>query len=120
MLIVKLDQENAIALLEPTGALDKKDFQAAASEIDPLISASGQLNGLLIHTQSFPGWDSFAAFISHLKFVHNHHQKIKRVALVTDSLMGSVIEALAGHFIDAELKQFPYDEMEQARHWLLL
>jgi len=124
MLIVKLDQENAIALLELTGALDEKDFLAAASEIDPLIRATGQLNGLIIHTRSFPSWDSFAAFISHLKFVQNYHQKIKRLALVTDSLMGSVFEALVSHFIEAELKHFPHDEMDHdemdpARQWVL-
>ena len=28
MLIVKLDHEHRIALIEPTGALDEKDFQA--------------------------------------------------------------------------------------------
>lgn len=119
MLIVKLDLENAIALLEPTGALDEKDFQAASSEIDPLIESSGKLNGLIIHTESFPGWDSFAALVSHFKFVKNHHRKIKRVALVTDSLVGSVFEALASHFVEAEVKHFSYGNMEQARQWLL-
>ena len=119
MLIVKLDQEHAIALLEPTGALDEKDFQAAASMIDPLIESSGQLNGLIIHTESFPGWDSFAAFVSHFKFVKNHHQKIKRIALVSDSMIGTLLESLASHFIEAQIKQFPYDEMEQARQWLI-
>lgn len=119
MLIVKLDQENAIALLEPTGALDEKDFQAASSEIDPLIESAGQLNGLIIHTESFPGWDSFAAFVSHFRFVKNHHQKIKRIALVSDSMLGSLFESLASHFVDAQIKQFPYDGMDQARRWIL-
>jgi len=119
MLIVKLDRENAIALLEPTVALDEKDFQAAASTIDPLIESVGHLNGLIIHTKSFPGWDSFAAFVSHFKFVKNHHQKINRIALVSDSMAGSLFESLGGHFVDAQLKQFPYDEMDQARQWIL-
>jgi len=119
MLIVKLDRENTLALLEPVGALNEKDFLAASSEIDPLIESAGQLNGLIIHTESFPGWDSFAAFVSHLKFVKNHHQKIKRIALVSDSMVGSLFESLAGHFVDAQLKQFPYDELDQARNWIL-
>lgn len=117
MLIVKLDHEHGIALLEPTGALDEKDFQAASSEIDPLIESAGQLNGLIIHTKSFPGWDSFSALVSHFKFVKNYHQKVKRVALVTDSVIGSLFESLASHFVDAQLRLFEYDELEQAKLW---
>ena len=119
MLIVKLDHENVIVLIEPTGALDEKDFQAASSEIDPLIESAGQLNGLIIHTRSFPGWDSFSALVSHFKFVKNHHHKIKRIALVTDSVIGSLFESLASHFVDAQLRLFSYDELEQAKQWII-
>ena len=119
MLIVKLDHEHRIALIEPTGALDEKDFQAASSQIDPLIESAGLLNGLIIHTRSFPGWDSFSALVSHIKFVKNHHQKVKRVALVTDSVIGSLFESLASHFVDAQLRLFTYDELEQAKQWII-
>ncbi|HED33977.1 MAG TPA: STAS/SEC14 domain-containing protein [Gammaproteobacteria bacterium] len=123
MLIINLDKENLIAMIEPTGALDVKDFQAAASTIDPYIEKVGKLNGLIIHTESFPGWDSFEAFISHLKFVKDHHCKIRRVALVTDStfltLAETLIETLGGHFIDAEIRHFSYQELEQSRRWII-
>ena len=119
MLIIHLDQENSVAMLEPVGALDKKDFQAASSTIDPFIESSGELKGLIIHTESFPGWDSFAAFVSHLKFVKNHHQKIKRIALATDSVVGSLLETLASHFVDAQIRHFTYAELEQARQWVI-
>lgn len=118
MLIVKLDKENSIALLEPTGSLDVKDFQAAASTIDPFIEESGQLNGLIVHTQTFPGWDSFAALLSHLRFVRNHHYHVQRVAVVTDSVIGALAEALVCHFVDAQIKHFAYTELEQAKQWI--
>jgi hypothetical protein len=34
----------------------------------------------MIYTKSFPGWESFGALVSHLKFVADHHQKIERIA----------------------------------------
>jgi len=119
MLIVKLDKENSVALFEPVGSLDEKDFQAAASSIDPFINTTGHLNGLIIHTESFPGWDSFSALVSHLQFVKDHQHKIKRVALVTDSFIGSLLEKLADHFIEAEIRLFAYRELEQAKQWVL-
>jgi len=119
MLIVKLDEENSIVSIEPTGSLDVKDFQAAASTIDPFIEKCGQLNGLIIHTESFPGWDSFSALVTHLKFVKNHHAKIKRIAFVTDSFIGSLAESLVSHFVEANIKKFPYADLDEANQWII-
>ncbi|VAW65237.1 hypothetical protein MNBD_GAMMA10-3246 [hydrothermal vent metagenome] len=119
MLIINLDEKSSIAMIEPTGALDVKDFQAAASTIDPFIEKRGELKGLIIHTESFPGWDSFEALVSHLKFVKNHHHKIRHVALVTDSPILTLVEALARHFIAAQIKCFAYDELDQSRQWIV-
>ncbi len=122
MLIINLDEENSIAMIEPTGVLDARDFQAAASTIDPYIERAGKLNGLIIHTESFPGWDSFEAFVSHLKFVKDHHRKIRHIALVTDSailtLAETLVETLGGHFIDAEIRCFDYQALEQSKRWI--
>ena len=119
MLIVKLDTENSIVLIEPTGSLDAKDFKAAASTIDPFIEKCGELKGLIIHTESFPGWDSFSALLSHLKFVKNHHTHIKRIAFATDSVIGTLAESLVSHFVEAEIKRFTYAELEQAKQWIV-
>ena len=118
MLAVTIDEENGIAILEPEGQLSKIDFESAANIIDPYIEEPGQLNGLIIHTKKFPGWDSFAALVSHLEFVKEHHKKILRVAFATDSLVGRFAESVAGHFVNAEIKLFSYQELEQARSWI--
>jgi len=119
MLSVKIDEEHLIAILEPKGALSERDFQSAATMIDPLIEKHGQLNGIIIHTKSFPGWESFAALYSHLRFVKNHHQKLSRVALVTDSVLGDFAENIASHFIKADIQLFSYQEYEQATNWVI-
>ncbi len=118
MLSVEIDEINGIAILEPDGRLSKSDFEAAAKQIDPFIERTGQLNGLIIHTKSFPGWDSFAALVSHFKFVKEHHKKITRVALSTDSVVGTFAESVASHFVNAQIKLFSFQELEQARNWV--
>lgn len=117
MLSVKIDEVHGIAILEPDGPLSKDDFESAAKIIDPYIEKTGQLHGLIIHTKAFPGWDSFAALSSHLRFVKDHHKKISRVAFSTDSVVGNFAEAVASHFVNAEIKVFPYQEFEEARNW---
>ncbi len=118
MLTTTIDQANGIAILEPHGALSKDDFVTAAHIIDPYIGKQGKLNGLIIYTESFPGWDSFAALSSHLTFVKEHHKKINRIAFVTDSPIGSLAESIATHFVNAQIRSFPFEEIKQAKFWI--
>lgn len=118
MLSVTMDAEHQIAILEPSGHLTEQDFKTAANVVDPWIDRYGYLKGILIHIENFPGWDSFAALCSHLRFVRQHHRKVRRVALVTDSFVGKMVEALASHFVQAEITVFAYQDMDQAKRWL--
>jgi len=94
MLSVEIDKTYGIAILEPDGPLSKTDFESAAKVIDPYIEKTDRFNGLIIHTKSFPGWDSFLALSSHFRFVKEHHKKISRVAISTDSIVGNFTEAV--------------------------
>lgn len=114
----KLLRNEKILIVTPKGALEKSDFEKLSAIVDPYLEKEGQLNGLMIQTESFPGWDSFAALISHFQFVKNHQKKISRVAAVTDSGFLSVMPVIADHFIDTELKHFNYDDKEGAMEWL--
>jgi hypothetical protein len=119
MLSVSLLEKENIALLEPDGELSQGDFESAAAIIDPFIEASGNLSGLIIHVRTFPGWDSFAALVAHLKFVKDHHRKLTKVAFATDSPAGAIAEHVASHFISAQIKSFSFSELEQARRWIV-
>lgn len=119
MLTVKVDQANHIAVLEPDGPLSEQDFAAAAKLVDAMIEQSGRLNGLVIHAKSFPGWDSIAALTAHLKFVHDHHRKLSRVALSTESVAAHIAEFFTSHFVAAEIKIFSYADIDQATHWVI-
>jgi hypothetical protein len=119
MLSVQIDKQNRIAILEPQGALSQEDFESASNIIDPYIDQHGQLDGLIIHTQSFPGWDSFGALVSHLRFVKEHHKKISRLAISTNSTLGDFAKVIGSHFVNAEIKNFSFEEVDQAKKWII-
>ena len=119
MLNVELDEVNGIATLSPNSALSEKDFESASSLIDPYIEKYGSLKGLIINTKTFPGWESLGSLIKHFKFVKEHHKKVSHVALVTDSILGDFGEKIADHFVSAEIKHFPFDDLNNAQSWIL-
>jgi hypothetical protein len=86
--------------------------------VDPYIEDNGKLNGLLIDAESFPGWDNFSAMLSHFHFVQEHEKKIKRVAIVTDSVVFTSLIKFGKHFITAEVQQFNYRDRDNAWDWL--
>lgn len=118
MLKVDFIESKGIAILEPDGELSSVDFENAAKTIDPYIEKFGNLNGIIIYTKSFPGWDSFASFITHMKFIKEHHKKVSRIAFVTDSPIGSMAENIASHFINADIKHFAFDALEDSKQWI--
>ena len=119
MLDIELDREAGMAILRPEAALSERDFDTVANVIDPYLEERGELRGLIIHTKEFPGWKSFGAMLKHFKFVKDHQRKISHVALVTDSKIGNLAEMIAGHFVSASVKHFPYDSFIDARSWVL-
>lgn len=119
MLTVNLNKEDSIAILEPHGALSENDFHLVTQIIDPFIEENTKLNGIIIYVKSFPGWDSFSALLTHLKFVNEHHKKISNVAFVTDSIVGKFAERVASHFVKAQVRTFSFDHLESAKEWIL-
>ena len=119
MIHVELNVETGIAEFRPEGALSKNDFDAAANMVDPYLDTHDTLNGLIINTETFPGWESFGAMVKHVRFVKNHHERLLHVALVTNSKFGDLIEKMTHHFVAAEVKHFPYEQLSEATNWIL-
>jgi hypothetical protein len=114
----ELLREQKILILRPEGALQSEDFAMIAKVVDPFIERHGDLRGLMIDAASFPGWEDFAALLSHLRFVRDHHRRIRRVAVVSDNPLLSAAPMIASHFLSAELKTFGATERAAALAWL--
>jgi hypothetical protein len=108
---------DGMLILRPEGALEA-DFQRIAQEVDPYIEANGKLHGVLVDAKSFPGWNDFAALVAHLRFVKDHHRKIERVAVVSDSSVLMVAPKIARHFVQADVRHFAHSQRDEALAWL--
>jgi hypothetical protein len=118
MIQIKLNEDTGIVTVTPSAQLNEQDFKLLANEVDPYIEKEGKLNGLIIQIELFPGWKDFAGLISHLKFVREHHKKIKKVAVVTDGQIISIMPKIVDHFVNAKVKYFPYDSLDEAVLWV--
>jgi hypothetical protein len=118
MIDLKFDSDAGIAVVTPSAPLAKQDFMSLAEKVDPYIEKEGQLNGLIIHVESFPGWEDFGGLISHLKFVREHHKKILKVAVVSESSFLSIMPMIADHFVSAEIQHFPFADLQKAISWI--
>jgi hypothetical protein len=114
-----LDTVHSILYLRPKSALEQADFEQLAKTVDAYLGETGELAGLIIEAPAFPGWESLGAMAAHFRFVRDHHKRIKKVGLVTDSALGNVAERLASHFVSAEIKHFSAGELEAAKLWVM-
>src|SRR4051794_24632182 len=114
MVDYELLRSEGMLILRPKGRLEAADFESVAREIDPYIDANGKLHGLMLDAEAFPGWKDFAALVAHLRFVRDHHRKIERVAVVSDSGFLTVAPEVASHFVRADLRHFSRSERDAA------
>jgi len=119
MINLQVLHDEGMIIIEPSAPLEEADFEKLAKQIDSFSPDKGRLNGLVIHTKAFPGWEDFNAFIHHMKFVKEHHRQVQRVAIVTDSMVGEIGPGIAKHFVSAQLKHFPFDKLNEAKQWIL-
>ena len=113
----RLLPERGVLVVDVRQALRAQDFDALATTADQWIDAHGDLAGSSIHARSFPGWENLGGLIRHIRFLRDHHRRVRRVALASDSKLADVAPKLAEHFVQAEVRRFGYDELDAAIGW---
>jgi len=111
-------EDDGILIIEPATSLLTSDFDMLSSIVDPYIEQHGKLNGLVIHTESFPGWQDFASMLAHIKFVKDHHALISKVAAVADEGVIAILPTIADRFVKADVRHFGSDDMDSAIEWI--
>ena len=114
----RLMPARGVLVVEPHGPLRAEDFDALETAVDTWIESSdGALRGIVVHAREFPGWENLGSLVRHVRFVREHHRKIRRVALAVNGTLAQLAPAFVDHFVDAELKQFGADDLEPAIVW---
>ena len=62
--------------------------------------------------------EALEAAIAHLQLIERYHQKIKRLAIVSDNGLLSALPIFAAHLVHPDVKHFPESEYEDALSWL--
>lgn len=118
MINAQLLRQDGILTVSPVDTLETTDFERLRLLVDPWIEEHGALQGLLIDVESFPGWEDFASMLSHLRFVQNYQNRIRRVAAVTDNGFLAIMPRVADYFVAAEVRHFEYRDRDRAIAWL--
>lgn len=118
MINAKLMRDDGILVISPEGKLNEADFEQLNLLVNPYLEAHGTLNGLLIDVETFPGWKDFASMLSHLRFIQEYENRIKRVAAVTDNGFIAILPNIADFFVSAEVRHFDYQCRDEAQDWL--
>jgi len=92
-------------------------FDALAATADAWLQTHDTLPGVVLHVRRFAGWENVGGVLRHVRFVCDHHRKVRRVALATDSALADLAPHVAEHFAHAELRRFGYDELNEAVAW---
>ena len=106
MIEYDLDIAHPTLLVHPQSALDKSDFSKLARAVDPQIEATGDLAGSSSTPRNSRVGTVSETMVTHFRFVRDHHKRVKKVAIVTNSHIGDVAEHLALHFVSAEVRHF--------------
>jgi hypothetical protein len=117
MLKVDIKDQANIVVLTPDGAIHAQDIDKMATEVNRYIDEHDRVPNLVIFAKSLPHWANFEALRKHLKFVRNHHEIVKKVALVSDSKLLWLAKILVSRFVGAKVRRFPEEAFDDALAW---
>jgi hypothetical protein len=112
------DDAHGCLLLEPVGALSRRDLDGLTERFDAWVARHDGAPNLVIRADSFPTWTDFAALGKHLRFIRTHHRLVEKVAIVSDARAFDVAPKLAGLVVSAELRHFRAGELDAALDWV--
>jgi hypothetical protein len=110
--------DRGVLVIEPQGALRAEDFDALSAAVDSWIESTKQpLHGVVVHAKAFPGWENLGSLLKHVRFVRDHHRRVKRVALSTDTALAGIASNLVDHFTESTIKRYDYEDFNCAIDW---
>ena len=116
MLTVQFDGD--VLRVRPDGPITREDVTTLTRTVDEYLADHPKIAGVMVETRTFPGFASVGAFADYARFIADHHARVRRLALVTDSALAPVAEFMANHVVGLEMRHFPFAEGTAALAWL--
>ena len=119
MLDYDINQYESTLTIRLHHAVSEADVLLLVPKVDDYLAHHKRLAGVMLISRDWAGWESFSALRATLTFLRDHHQRISRMALVTDSLLADLIPIFAARFVNTTIGHFPYNEEANAKIWLV-
>jgi hypothetical protein len=116
--MLKVQFDGDVLVVRPEGAITREDVTTLTRTADEYLADHPKIAGVIVETRTFPGFASVGAFADYARFIANHHARVRRLALVTDSALAPVAEFMANHVVGVEMRHYPFAEGAAARAWL--
>jgi len=116
--MLKPQFDGDVLVLRPDGPITTEDLTALRGFVDEYLAAHPKISGVMAETREFPGWADLSAFADHVRFIADHRARVRRVAMVTDSLLAPVAEFMANNVVGVEMRYFKFADAAAALTWL--
>ena len=105
-------------LVHLSGAITSADVTTLERTANEYLASHPNIPGVMVETRTFPGFASAGAFGGYVRFVLSHRTRVRRVALVTDSMLAPVAKFIANHVMGIEMRHYPFARRAAALDWL--
>jgi hypothetical protein len=117
-MIERLEQSTGNTLgYKVSGTVDKGDYEVLTQGVQALVHEMGDINVLLDVTEFH--WEKVSAWGADLKFGHDYHNKITKMAIVGDKKWQKWASHLAAPFYAREAQYFDAEVVESAWEWVM-
>lgn len=115
-MIEKLERSSGDTLgFKVSGTVIKDDYEVLSREVQALVDQVGDINVVLDVTRF--DWEKVSAWGADLKFGHDYHEKIARMAIIGHKKWVKWATHLASPFYAREAKYFDVEDFESAWTW---
>ena len=116
-MIEKLTQSSKNVLgFKASGDVTKADYQTMVPAVEAALQEHDSVRVLLDLTEF--KWEKAEAWGTDLKFGHDFHKKISKMAIVGDKTWEEWLTKVAAPFYAVEAKFFQSDDVDSAWAWL--
>jgi hypothetical protein len=114
----RLLYDKGVIVVEIKRPLTVEDLDAMVLESDSWIKEHGTLNGVVVHTRSFPGWANLESLVRQVQFGGDYLREVKRVAVATDGKLAGLTSRVGERFVHGEVRVFGYNDLDAAIAWV--
>ena len=82
-----------VLVVRPDGPITREDVAALTRTAEEYLASHAKISGVMVRTQRFPGFASVGAFADYTRFIADHHARVRRATLVTNSALAPVDNA---------------------------